>query len=206
MNSNNLNNKKQIRKIVEIGVFSALSIVLYYIRFPLPFFPSFLQVQFSNLPIIIYGLSMGAKSAMLILLIKTLIGAIFSFGESYAVGELADLLIGTAVVLTTSLIYNRDRTKKNGIIALVFGMFAWIITSFLVNYFIVIRIYIIIYFKNSVEAFVGACSIIPGINTSNYLIRYCLFAALPFNALLSFTVSLVTFLVFKRVNIILKDK
>lgn len=199
-----LNNKT--RKIAYIGVFSALSIILYYIRFPLPIFPPFLQVQFSNLPIIIIALCMGTKTGMLVLLIKTIVGAMFSFGESYAVGELMDLIIGSSVVLTSSITYNHFKTKKGGLIALVLGMFAWVITAFLANYFIGIRLYLIVFFKNNVSAFISACSIIPGINESNYLIRYCLYAALPFNLILSFTVCLVTFIVYKRVSKIIKSE
>lgn len=197
---------KKIKKIVQIGVFSALSVILYYIRFPLPIFPSFLQVQFSNLPIIICALSMGTKTGMLILLIKTLIGAMFSFGESYAVGELMDFVIGAAVVLSTSLIYSHNKTRKGGIIALIVGIVVWIVTAVLMNYFVAIRLYIIVFFKNDINSFISACSIIPGINESNYLIKYCLYAALPFNAILSFTVCFITFIVYKRVSIILKDE
>ena len=196
--------RNKTKKIAQIGVFSALSIILYYIRFPLPIFPPFLQVQFSNLPIIIISLCMGAKTGMLVLLIKTIIGAMFSFGESYAVGELMDLIIGTAVVLTSTLTYNHFKTKKGGALALLTGMFAWVIVAVLANYFIGIRLYLIVFFKNDVSSFVGACSIIPGINESNYLIRYCLYAALPFNLIVSFTVCLVTFIVYKRVSNILK--
>jgi len=149
---------------------------------------------------------MGTKTGMLILLIKTLIGAMFSFGESYAVGELMDFVIGAAVVLSTSLIYSHNKTRKGGIIALIVGIVVWIVTAVLMNYFVAIRLYIIVFFKNDINSFISACSIIPGINESNYLIKYCLYAALPFNAILSFTVCFITFIVYKRVSIILKDE
>src|SRR5574344_1733436 len=101
---------KKIKKLALISIFGALSSVLYYLKFPLPIFPSFLQIQFSNLPIIICGFSLGAPSAILALLIKTLIWIMFS--SSSGVGELADFIIGLAVVLVTSYVYFKNIIKK----------------------------------------------------------------------------------------------
>ena len=39
-------------KIVKVALLSTLSFVFYLVGFPLPFFPSFLDIQFSNLPVL----------------------------------------------------------------------------------------------------------------------------------------------------------
>ena len=54
---------------------------------------------------------------------------------------------------------------------------------------------------------VKACSsVIPGITVDNFMQKYILFAALPFNALLSTIVLTVTFFVYKYLsNIFKKD-
>lgn len=192
---------KKIKKLALISIFGALSSVLYYLKFPLPIFPSFLQIQFSNLPIIICGFSLGAPSAILALLIKTLIWIMFS--SSSGVGELADFIIGLAVVLVTSYVYFKNKTKKGAILALCFGMITWVVIACILNYIVLVPLYLELFFKssdNNIEAFVGVCSIIPGINTSNYKIYYVLFGALPFNLLLSFMVSLITYLVYKKIS------
>ncbi len=195
---------ERIRKITTIGVFGALSLVLYYLRFPLPIFPSFLQVQFSMLPLIILSFCYGYKSAICALLVKSIIATAISFGESYAIGEAADLIIGASVLFCVSKVYERSKTKKNGFVALLLGVLTWVIVAAIINYFILIPIYISIYFKGDIQIFVSACAIIPVIDETNYRLIYVLLAALPFNLILSSFVSLITFLVYKRISIFIK--
>ena len=66
---------KKIVWIVMVAIFAALSSILYYFpKFSLPFlFPSFLKIQFSNLPIIMIGFLLGPLAGITTLTIKTLI-------------------------------------------------------------------------------------------------------------------------------------
>ena len=201
-------NEKRLRtkKIVSLGVFSALSLVLYYLRFPLPIFPSFLRVQFSMLPLIIGGFCYGFGFSATALIIKTIIAVAISFGNSIAIGEFADLIIGLSVLFVITLIYNKNKTKKQAIIALVSGIITWILVASLINYFILIPIYIKLYFKNDVNSFIGAISIIPNVTKENYKIKYLLLGAIPFNMILSTFVSLVTFVSYKKISRFLKKE
>ena len=73
--------------MTKVAIFSAISIVLYFIKFPLPFlFPDFLDIQFSNLPAILGGLVMGPIGGVLIVVIRTLIK--LPFTSTAGVGEL----------------------------------------------------------------------------------------------------------------------
>ncbi len=199
---NNKNNKNKIAVIAEVGIFSALSVILYYIRFPLPFlFPGFLQIQFSALPIVIAGFALGPKLGFLVLFIKTLI--CLPFTTTVGVGDLADFIICLAYLLTTSIIYLKNKTKKTAGIALLFGMLAWVIISALANYFILVPFYIEMFMKGDVDLFIATCKIVPYLNSDNYRLMYVLFAAIPFNLLISTIVSFVTFIVYKRVSITL---
>ncbi len=44
--------------------------------------------------------------------------------------------------------------------------------------------------------------VIPGVNSTNYLPKYILFAVIPFNLMLSSVVFLVTMLVHKRIKLL----
>lgn len=68
-------NKKTIDYMTKIAILAALSSILYFIpKFPLPFlFPSFLEIQFSNLPAILGGFILGPFAGGLIVAIRTLI-------------------------------------------------------------------------------------------------------------------------------------
>ena len=43
-------------------------------------------------------------------------------------------------------------------------------------------------------------TVIPGVNEQNYMSKYLLYGCLPFNAMLSIIVSIVTYLVYKRIS------
>lgn len=196
-------NKKneRIKKIAIIGIFSTLSIVLYYLRFSLPFFPEFLKIQFSALPLVIVGYTQGPISGIIALILKTLV--CLPLTKTSGVGDLADFIICTAYILTTSLIYKFKKNKKNAGISLIIGVLVWVFVSAAVNYFILIPLYIELLFEGNVESFVNMCFVIPDINNENYKLYYTLYAAIPFNLIISFVVSVITYIVYKRISDIL---
>ena len=64
---------QNIRFIVMTGVLSAVSAVLMMLSFSVPFMPSFIKMDFSELPALIATYSMGPISGVLVCLIKNLI-------------------------------------------------------------------------------------------------------------------------------------
>lgn len=202
----NKKNKKILDYMTKIAIFAALSSILYYIpKFPLPFlFPSFLEIQFSNLPAILGGFVMGPFGGCLIIIIKTLIKLPSS--STAFVGEFADLLIGLATVLTSSLIYHKIKTKKGGVIALVCGAIAWVLMAIVANYSFLIDFYALYYADiGGMDMIVAACQkVLPNITKDNFMRYYIFGAVIPFNSLLSIVVSFVTFLVYKRISVIFK--
>lgn len=189
------------KKIASLGIFTAFSIVLYFLKFNLPFiFPSFLEINFSLLPIIIVGFMFGPVEGITVVLLRAIIK--IPFTSTFCVGELADALIGIPVVLVSSLIYIKFHSKKGALISLLFGVFTWVFAAVLANYFINVPFFIQLYCNGNVSAFLGALSIIPGVTEENYLIKYLFLAVVPFNGLLSILVSTVTFLVYKKISIL----
>jgi riboflavin transporter FmnP len=193
--------RNEIRRVILIAIFTALSTILYHLKFPLPFiFPAFLDIQFSNLPAIICGLTLGPVSGAVVVVLRTLIK--LPFTGSFGVGELADLIIGLAVVLTSSIYYQYHKTRKGGLIALLLSSVAWIITAVVANYFVLIPFYEELLGFDTLYA---ALEIVPGITRTNYMLYYILFAVIPFNLLLSTLVNVVTYFVYKKVSIFTKE-
>lgn len=195
--------KKTIQKMTTLAILSALSVVFYmFLKFPLPFvFPSFLDIQFSNLPVILAGLIFGPSEALVVVIIRFLIKAPFS--STAYVGEVADLVIGYLVGTFTSFIYHRNKTKKGGIIALIIGSAVWVVGAIIINSVVLLPWYINTY---GMDAVFGMLQIIPGITESNYMLYYVLFAVIPFNTLLAAIVSTITFFVYKRISLIYKEE
>lgn len=103
--------QNKVEYIVKLAMYSALAFVLYNIKFPLPFmFPSFLDIQISELPALIAGFSMGPISGCLVIIIKCLLK--FPLSSTFFVGEATDILLGICFVVPSSLIYNSRKNKN----------------------------------------------------------------------------------------------
>lgn len=202
---NKIENKpKKIKKMVVISILSALSVILYYfIKFPLgvilPFVPQFLDIHFSNVPIYIGGYLFGPISGSIIAIIRFIVKIPGS--TTLGTGELADLVIGLATVLVSSIMYHRKKNKRTAITSAAAIMVVWIITAILANWLFILPFYMSLY---GFDAVLGMLKVIPGIDASNYMLLYILYAVIPFNIVISGLVSGMTFLLYKRLSIIYK--
>ena len=193
------NRKDLIRHMTTIAIFSTLSIILYLtLKFSLPIFPSFLKVNFSNLPIILGGFLLGPIEGLMIIIIRTIV--VLPFSGTFFVGELADVIISSTIMLVSSIIYLKHKTKKGAIISLLFALLSWVVVGCVANYFILVPAYVTLFIGGNVNAFLPLLSVIPNVTEDNYIIRYVLFGALPFNLMLSFVVCFITYIVYKRLS------
>ena len=193
------NRKDLIRHMTTIAIFSTISIILYLtLKFSLPIFPSFLKVNFSNLPILLGGFLLGPVEGLMIIIIRTIV--VLPFSGTFFVGEMADLIISSSIMLVSSIIYIRNKTRKGAILALILSIITWVIVGCLANYFILVPAYVTLFFGGNVDAFLPLLSIIPNVNENNYVIRYVLLGALPFNLMLSLVVCIITYFVYKRLS------
>ena len=187
------------KRLAKMGIFSAVAVVLYFINVPLAFlFPSFLEINVSDLPILIGGFSLGPIAGVIIAIVRFLIKLPFS--STMAVGELSDLINSVAFVLPASILYMQNKTKKRAILGIIVGALFSVGIAMISNRFVVVPFYIEFFFKGNLEALVKVCSIIPGINTSNFYTYYIFLAALPFNLLRVVLVGIITVLVYKRIS------
>lgn len=192
-----------IKKMAMIGVLSALSFVLYMIKFPLPFFVSFLDIQFSNVPVLIASFMFGPIEGMIVSIIRTLIKLPFS--STFGVGELQDLVTSCFIAFVAWLFYFKNKNKKNAKLGLIFSSLAWIIVAILFNYLFSIPFYIEYIFDGDSQPLVNMIGlVIPNVTQDNYMIKYLLLSCLPFNILLSALVSLITYFVYKSTSILFK--
>ena len=187
------------KRLAKMGIFSAVAVVLYFINVPLGFlFPSFLEINVSDLPILIGGFSLGPIAGVIIALVRFLIK--LPFTSTMAVGELSDLINSIAFVLPASIIYMQKKTKKRAILGIIVGGLTSVGIALISNRFVVVPFYIEFFFKGNLQALVGVCSIIPGINATNFYTYYIFLAALPFNLLRVVLVGIITVLVYKRIS------
>ncbi len=181
-----------------IAMLTALSFVLYmFLKFPLPFmFPGFLDMQFSDLPALIGGYMIGPLGGCIIIVLKCLLK--MPFTSTYCVGEVADIIVGVAFVLSSSLIYRAKRTKKWAGLSLIFGTLIAVATSVLANAFILIPAFSHFFSWNAVLGMVRV--LFPNVSKQNFYAYYLPLSVLPFNILRCGLCSVVTFFVYKSLS------
>ena len=63
-------NRSKIRTMVQIGMLSAIAVILMSFEFPLPFAPAFYKIDLSEVPVLIGCFAMGPLAGVIIELIK----------------------------------------------------------------------------------------------------------------------------------------
>lgn len=128
-------------RVAYVGVFCALSFVLYLLDFPLlPSVVPFLKFDFSNVLVTIAGFALGPVSAVIVLVIKELLHAL-TLGQTFFVGELANVLLTLPYVLITSLAYKKSKTIKTAVLSLSVGSVAQTAVSFPISWLITFPVY-----------------------------------------------------------------
>ena len=138
---------------------------------------------------------MGPVPGLIILLLKSVIGMLHS--TSMYVGELADFIMGAAFVLPAALIYKANKTRKGALIGMVAGTVTIIVVAVLVNWKIMIPFYMSAY-GMPMEAVIGmATAAVPFVDTEWELLMY---VTAPFNLLKGVVLSVLTYLMYKRLS------
>ena len=81
--------KVNTRTLVQIGMLSALAIILMQFEIPLPFAPAFYKIDFSEVPVLIGCFSMGPFAGVLIELIKVILNVAIKGTMTMGIGDAA---------------------------------------------------------------------------------------------------------------------
>ena len=134
-----MNVQSRTRKITVTGMLSAIAFILMYIDFSVPFMPSFIKMDISELPALIGSFALGPIPGVVICLIKNLLHLMRT--TTGGVGELSNFILGASFVFTAGMIYKKNNTKKGALIGSVLGAAIMAVISIVTNYYIVYPIY-----------------------------------------------------------------
>lgn len=188
-----------LRKLTVTAIISAVSFVLMLFEFSTPFTPGFLKFDFSDLPAIITAFTFGPLWGVMVELIKNLLHMPFS--ATAFVGELANFLIGFAMVLPSGLIYHINKTRKGAVLGSLMGSLFAALISFPVNYWIAYPFYTNFMSLDTILGMYKA--IIPAADT---LPKALLMVNVPFTFIKYFICAVITFVVYKRLSPVLKGR
>lgn len=174
-----------VRRMVQVGFLSAVGFLLMFtLEFPLPFLPPFLKYDPSEVPALIAAFAYGPWVGVLVELIKNMVFFVSGKATSGIIGFLGASIAGCTYVLVAGSIYDHWRTKKGAIASLVTGSLALVVVMSLANYFILLPLW-------------G----IPPEEVGGLIIS----AVVPFNAIKGFLSGCLSFLVYKRVRVFLRE-
>ena len=192
--------KVNTRTLVQIGMLSALAIILMQFEIPLPFAPAFYKIDFSEVPVLIGCFSMGPFAGVLIELIKVILNVAIKGTMTMGIGDAANFLIGCAFCVPAALIYQKKRTKSGAVTGMVVGTVIMTILGCVLNAYILLPVYAKA-FEMPLDALVSMGTEVSGAITG--LMTFVLFAVAPFNLLKGILVSLIVFFVYKKIRQVL---
>ena len=147
--------KLGVKALVQIGMLSAIAVVLMMFDIPLPFAPTFYKIDLSEVPVLVGCFAMGPMAGVLVELVKILLNLV---------------LTGTVLMI-------------------VIGCF--------VNAFVLLPTYAAA-FGMPIDALVGMGTAVNSHITS--LSTFVMFAVAPFNLVKGIVVSLIVFLIYKKIS------
>ncbi|WP_122641804.1 ECF transporter S component [Luxibacter massiliensis] len=189
--------KMGIRTVVQIGMLSAIAIVLMLFEIPLPFAPAFYEIDFSEVPVLIGCFVMGPLAGAAIELVKILLNLVINGTITAGVGETANFLIGCALCVPAGIIYRRNKTRKGAIIGMAAGTVVMTILGCLLNAYILLPVYATA-FGMPIDSLVEMGTALNKNITS--LSTFVIFAVAPFNLLKGVLVSSIVFLIYKKIS------
>ena len=192
---------KKVRMITGTAMLTAVAVALQYIEISIPIMPSFIKLDFSDLPELIGAFAYGPLAGVLIAFLKNLIHLAVS--QSGFVGELSNFLLGAAFALTAGLIYKKKKTKKNALVAGVAGAVAMAAVRLPLNYFIIYPLYYsILGFPE--EAILQMYQLLlPSVKS---IFQALIIFNVPFTFVKALISAVVTMIIYKPISPLLKGK
>ena len=179
------------------GLMGGLCAALMMFRFPLPFMPPFLSFDFAGLVEMIGGFTMGPLAAVAIILVKVLIQALTQGTSSAWTGEIQNIILSCAYVLPAVLIYNRNKSKKTALFGMITGTILCAIVAIFTNLYIIIPFYAS-FSGLTLDKILAMCMAVNPLLSNKWSLA--LLGIVPFNLIKNGILSLLTFLVYKKIS------
>ena len=118
---NNLNIKSRTLKLAKMALMVAISVICTFLHFPILPTAPFLEFEVSDIPILIAGFVFGPLPGMVIGVVSILLRALIMSPPSGPYGLIMHIIAIVVFVLISSYIYQKFKTRKWGLIALIIG-------------------------------------------------------------------------------------
>lgn len=194
---------RNVHKLVQVAMLSAVATVLMLIEFPLPFIaPTFYEIDLSEVPVLIAGFAMGPVAGIVTEFLKVLLHVLIKGTSTAFVGDFANFIIGCAFVVPAALIYKHHKSKHSALIGMIAGTVIMAVVGVLMNAYVLLPAYGKA-FNMPIEAFIEmGAAIHPAVNS---VMLFCILLVAPFNLIKGAVDTLITMLLYKKISILLKS-
>src|SRR5699024_5124778 len=110
----------KLLKLVVLSLLGTMSLVLFFISFPLPLLPPYLKVDFSDIPALIAGMIFSPAAGVLVVFLKNAMYFVAK-GATDPVGVVANFVAGTLYVFPVAYLYRKYSGMKSIVAGLVIG-------------------------------------------------------------------------------------
>ena len=184
------------RMLTTTAMLGALSGLLMLVEFPLGFIaPSFYKLDLAEVPVMIGTFAFGPVQGIVIEAVKIIVKLILTGSTTGLVGDLANFIIGCAMVLPAGFIYKHRKTKKNAVIGMLVSTLVMAVAGVFLNAYVMIPMYSA--FMPIEQIIEAGKAIIPWVKDT---FTFCLFCVLPFNLIKGILVSVIVTVIYKPLS------
>nr|MBQ6241790.1 ECF transporter S component [Lachnospiraceae bacterium] len=189
------------RNMAVIAILGAIAGLLMLVEIPLTFVaPSFYKLDISEVPVMIGTFALGPVAGILTELIKLLVKFVIKGSSTGGVGELANFLIGCAMVIPAGIVYQIRKTKKRAMIGMGIGIVMMAAAGLVMNALVLLPFYSKLMPLEQIIA--AGAKIFPQVDS---VWSFALWCVAPFNLIKGVIIFVLTMLLYKRVSRLIKE-
>ncbi len=193
--------KLTTRNMAVIAILGAIAGLLMLVEIPLTFVaPNFYKLDVSEVPVMIGTFALGSWAGILIELVKLLVKFVIKGSSTGGVGELANFLIGCAMVIPAGIIYQLKKTKKRAMIGMGAGTVTMAAAGVVMNALVLLPFYAKLMPLEQIIA--AGAKIFPQVDS---VWSFALWCVAPFNLIKGVVIFVLTMLLYKRVSRLIKE-
>ena len=189
------------RRVSIVGIYAAMATVLHILDFPLLFMaPEFYKLDFSEVPVLLCGFYLGPSATVACEGLKILLKLLLKGTSTAFVGDFANFAVGCSLVLPATILYHIRKTRRGAIVGLLVGSAVLTVFGSAFNAIYLLPKFAALY-GISLEAIIAMGSKIHSSITD--VSGFVLLCVAPLNLVKGVSVSVLTLLLYKRIEKIL---
>ncbi len=140
------------------AMFGALAAVLMLFSFPIFFTLPFINLDISDVPVILGTYMLGPLWGIVIAFVKIALNFVLNGTTTVGIGELANLLFTLAYILPAGIIYRYRRTRQGAVLSLIAGTLIASAAAVIFAGVVVFPFYISVSSSLTMDAVIGMAS------------------------------------------------